>query len=505
MNVGIGELKRLGREIHRLEQISALLGWDQETYMPVKAIGDRAEQQSLIQGIIHSKITDSGLGKFLKDLGADLESLDVAGDYSDIDRALIRHTARIYKKAVKLPKDLVERTAREESISQARWIDARRNSDFSIFAPHLKVILDLKRETADLLGYDDERYDALLDDYEPWMKTREIVEVFSKFQKELREFIEKINSSNTRIDDSFLYGDYDIEKQEAFGKEILSSMGYDFNRGRLDVSAHPFTTSLGYDDTRLTTRYKKNNFKTGIFGIIHECGHGLYELGFPDKIKGTLLADGTSMGIHESQSRMWENIIGRSRSFWKTFFPKLRGYFPEVLKGVSLDEFHRAVNVVLPTLIRVEADEVTYNMHIIIRFNLERRLLNEELAVDELPGAWNHEYGTYLGIEPENDSEGVLQDIHWSGGMIGYFPTYTLGNLYAAQFYNTLKEEIPDLESELERGNLKIVLDWLREKIHRHGSVYSASDLCRMVTGESVNPGYFMSYLDNKYRHIYDL
>ena len=505
MQNNMKKLKELGHEIHRLEQISALLGWDQETYIPKGAVNDRAEQQSVIQGILHSKITNPELGKILKGLGADLNSLNVNGNYSDTDRALIKNTARIYSKNVKLPKSLVEREAKETSIAQAKWVEARKKSDFSLFSPHLDLILQLQREKADLLGYEDERYDALLDDYEPWMKTKEIVEVFSKFQGKLKSFIDRIVSSKTSIDDSFLYKGYDNEKQKAFGVEILNSMGYSFTRGRLDVSAHPFTTTIGYDDIRITTRYNKNNFKTGIFGIIHEGGHGLYELGFSEEIRGTILAEGTSMGIHESQSRLWENVIGRSKPFWKAFFPKLKAFFPEPLNGVSPDQFYRAVNIVKPSLIRVEADEVTYSMHIIIRFNLERKLLNGELSVDMLPDAWNREYGEYLGIEPENDAEGVLQDIHWSGGMIGYFPTYALGNLYAAQIYDTLKKEVKDLDSKLEEGNLKVVLDWLRKHVHRYGSIYNASELCKKVTGETLNPDYFMNYLESKYKQVYDL
>ena len=505
MQSNIDKLKQMGSEIHRLEQISALLGWDQETYIPKGAVNDRAEQQSVIQGILHSKITDPELGKVLKELGADLDSLKIKGDYNDVDRSLIKNTARIYSRNVKLPKSLVKKEARETSIAQANWIEARKSSDFSLFAPHLDTILKLEREKADLLGYENERYDALLDDYEPWMKTKEIVEIFSKFQKPLKLFIDRIVNSKTHIEDSFLYKDYNTEKQKAFGVKILKSMGYSFTRGRLDVSAHPFTTSIGYDDIRITTRYNKNNFKTGIFGIIHEGGHGLYELGFSKEIRGTILAEGTSMGIHESQSRLWENVIGRSMTFWKAFLPELKTFFPEPLNGVSLEQFYRAVNVVRPSLIRVEADEVTYSMHIMIRFNLERRLLNGELSVDMLPKAWNHEYKDYLGIEPGNDADGVLQDIHWSGGMIGYFPTYALGNLYAAQIYDTLKGEVKNLDSELEKGNLKVVLDWLREHIHRYGSTYTARELCEKVTGETLKPDYFMKYLESKYKQVYNL
>ncbi len=505
-------LRKIGSELVRISQISALLGWDQETYMPREGIEDRAVQQALISGWQHDKLTDPEIGKALEALGVDLEvekleltQFDSITGLNEQDRAFIREMARNYRREKKLPKSLVEKFARETSISQSKWVEAREKSDFDIFAPHLERILSIEKEMAGLIGYDSEPYDALLDTYEPWMSTKELVDVFDRFEAPLKDLVKRIVNSHEEIDERFIHSRYNIRKQEAFGKEILEAMGFDFNRGRLDVSAHPFTTTIGFSDVRLTTRYSEDNLKDAIFGIIHEGGHGLYELGFSGKLKGNILADGASMGIHESQSRLWENIIGRSYNFWVAFYPKLTEYFEDTLKGVPLESFYRAINVVKPSLIRVMADEVTYNLHILVRFKIERGLLNNEISVNELPRVWNDEYEYLLGVRPENDSEGVLQDIHWSLGYIGYFPTYSLGNLYSAQFYAKMRKYVENLDEEIRRGNLRPVLAWLRENIHQYGKVYPASVLCKRVTGESLNPRYFIDYLEDKYSAVYGL
>ncbi len=508
----LDNLKEVGKELTRIEQISALLGWDQETYMPKGGIIDRAEHQAVIKGWEHSKITDPSIGEALKVLGIDievsrLESAQFEGlsDLSVEDRAFVREIARLYRREKKIPKEIVEKLARETSISQSRWVEAKERNDFSLFAPSLESVVGIEKEISELVGYETEPYDALLDAYEPWMTTKALIDVFGKFESDLRAFIKRITSAETGIDDSFLYRDYNIRKQEAFGREVLESMGFDFNNGRLDISAHPFTTTIGFSDIRLTTRYNESNFKDAIFSIIHEGGHGLYEQGFPEKLRGNILANGASMGIHESQSRLWENIIGRSLSFWIGFYPRLLEYFGDELKGISVKDFYRAVNTVTPSLIRVLADEVTYNLHIMIRFKIERALLNNEISINEVPRLWNSEYEYLLGVVPSNDSEGVLQDIHWSLGYFGYFPTYSLGNLYSAQFYRKMMLDIPNLDEEIERGNLKPVLAWLRENIHRYGQVYPAHELCERVTGEKLDSRYFMEYLYNKYEDIYNL
>jgi carboxypeptidase Taq len=504
MQKSIEKLKELTKDVVLLEHAVATLSWDQETYMPSKAIGEKGEQLALLQGILHEKITSPGVGRLLDDLGANDNTPEgKSASISPTDSAYIKETYRQYKIQTRLSKKLVTDLALETSLSQAAWIEARKKSDYSIFAPHLTKVLELTKQKAESIGYENTPYDALLDEFEPWTSTKEVADIFQSTQPWLTEFIGKIKDTD-QVDDSFLLKDFDISKQEVFGRKVLMDMGYSYDRGRLDISVHPFTTTLGRDDVRLTTRYQKDFFKTGLFGIIHECGHGLYELGFGEAVKNNLLASGTSLGIHESQSRTWENVIGRSYSFWKYYYPELQKYFPENLTDISVEKFYRGINKVEPSLIRVEADEVTYNLHIILRFQLEQELISGSLSVNDLPGAWNSKTKDFFGITPPNDADGVLQDIHWPMGAFGYFPTYALGNLYSAQFSAIMKNEI-DVNGSLEKGNLINVLSWLREKIHVHGASKTASELALDITGEKLNPEYFKNYLENKYKQIYNL
>lgn len=504
MRKTIMRMKELTKDIVLLEHAIATLSWDQETYMPTAAIGEKGEQLALLQGILHEKITSSEIGKLLNDLGA--EDNNPAGKFeSDIptDSSYIKETFRQYKIQTRLSKKLVTDLALETSLSQAAWIEARKKSDFSLFQPHLEKVLELTKQKAEAIGYRDTPYDALLDEFEPWTTTKEVADIFGSIQPWLTEFIGEISNAK-QIDDSFLLKDFDVSKQEVFGRKVLQDMGYSYDRGRLDVSVHPFTTTLGRDDVRLTTRYQKDFFKTGLFGIIHECGHGLYELGFGDDVKGNLLASGTSLGIHESQSRTWENVIGRSYSFWKYYYPVLQKYFPENLEDISIDDFYKGINKVESSLIRVEADEVTYNLHIILRFQLEQKLISGSLSVKDLPEAWNTKTKDFFGITPDSDANGVLQDIHWPMGAFGYFPTYALGNLYSAQFSAVMEKEI-EVEGSLGDGNLVNILNWLREKIHIFGASKSAEELALDISGEKLNPEYFKNYLENKYKRIYNL
>jgi len=504
MEITIEKLKELTKDVVLLEHAIATLSWDQETYMPPLAIGERGEQLALLQGLLHEKITSSEIGKLLDDLGADEDNPAGQLEYkAPIDRAYIKETFRQYKIQTRLSTKLVKDLALETSLSQAAWIEARKKSDFTLFQPHLEKVLNLTKQKAEAIGYKDTPYDALLDEFEPWSSTQEVSNIFDSIQPWLTDFLGKIYNAK-QVDDSFLLKDFDISKQEAFGRKVLEDMGYTYDRGRLDVSVHPFTTTLGGNDVRLTTRYQKDFFKTGLFGIIHECGHGLYELGFNENLKGNLLASGTSLGIHESQSRTWENVIGRSYSFWKYYYPILQKYFPENLNNINIDEFYRGINKVEPSLIRVEADEVTYNLHIILRFKLEQELISGSLKVKDLPEAWNKKTEEFLGIRPKNDANGVLQDIHWPMGAFGYFPTYALGNLYSAQFSSVMEKEI-DVSGSLENGNLINILNWLREKIHSHGASKTAEELALGITGEKLNPEYFKNYLENKYKQIYTI
>ncbi len=504
MNSSLEKLKEIDREIQLLEHTTALLGWDQETYMPEKAIDERAQQQSLLSGIMHDKLTGKETGALLSSLGITDPSKAAESSFSELDRAFLRKFSRDYYRETKIPKELVVDFSREASLSQAAWIEARKKSDFSVFAPHLEKLLELTKEKAEKIGYPAHPYDALLAEYAPFATTSYVKKIFETLKPKLRDLVKEI-SRTEQVDDSFLKKKYPADLQEKFGREILLDLGYEFDRGRLDVSAHPFTTTLGFDDIRLTTRYSEDSFKSGLFGIIHECGHGLYELGIDREIAGTVLAQGTSLGIHESQSRTWENMIGLSLPFWRYYYPKLQKVFPSQLEGITVDQFYRGINRSEPSLIRIDADEVTYSLHIILRFELELQMISGELKVRDLPDAWNSGMKDLLGITPSNDAEGVLQDVHWSFGAIGYFPTYALGNLYGAQFYRKMDRDLGGIDEIMERGDFKKILGWLRDNIHRHGSIYTAEELCMNATGETLNPDYFIDYLEKKYSGIYGL
>ena len=493
----LDRLKQLDREVHLLEHVTLLLQWDQETCMPAGAVAERADQLALLEGEVHARRTTSEMG----DLIAAAES---RSGLSELDRALVRELRRSYDRATRLPADLVKAMARQSSVNHASWVEARGKSDFSIFRADLKHTLELTREKADCLGFEDTRYDPLLDEFEPWMTTTELRGVFDSLRAPLVDLLQRITASEVELDDSVLRRDYDVTVQRAFSDHLLAALGFSSHTGRLDVSAHPFSTTLGASDGRLTTRFYPNLLSASIFGTIHECGHGLHGLGVAPELATTELGDGTSLGICESQSRFWENLIARRRAFWEHFYPQLQPRFP-ALADVDLDRFYRAVNAVKPSLIRVEADEVTYNLHILLRFGLERRLVDGEIAVADVPDAWREESRELLGIVPERDADGVLQDIHWSMFLIGYFPTYTLGNLYGAQFHATMARELPDWEEQVRRGEFAHILGWLRERIHRHGRVYSATEICRRVTGEPLAARHFLDYLERKFGELYRL
>ena len=504
MSGALDELKEAGREIYLLGHAGAVLGWDQETYMPPAAVEERSEQLSLLEGLLHDRLTDSSLKRLFAELGATEENPGGTAAETDVDRGYVRKFFRDYTLAAKLPKKLVVELARQSSIGQNRWAEARKKSDFSIFEPVLTRLLELSREKAGLYGYEDHPYDALVDQYEPDMRTAKIKEVFDGLIPGLKSLLSKIGAAG-QVDDGFLHAAYPVELQRQFCREILEDIGYDFRRGRLDESAHPFTTTLGADDVRVTSRYNDSFFPTGLFGVIHECGHGLYELGFSDEIRGNILADGASLGIHESQSRTWENIIGRSRFFWQRYFPRLVELFPQPLLDTEEKGFFRAVNKAEPSFIRIDADEVTYNLHIALRFGLELDMISGDLPVRNLPDEWNRRFKDLLGLTPPDDAQGVLQDIHWSFAAFGYFPTYTLGNLYGAQFFTALKSNYPDWEERIRTGDFSTLLEWMRERIHRHGSVYTSEELCERVTGAGLDPRNFIDYLNDKFGSVYEL
>lgn len=504
MNKDLENLYDLDKQIQVLRHANAVLGWDQEVYMPEKGISERGEQLAVLEGIIHEKTCSDQAGELLDKLGiVDGKYLSDSG-LTEADKAFIRNFERNYSRNIKIPEKMVKDFARETSVAQQAWGKARAESEFSKFAPHLEKLVDLSREKAELLGYKEHPYDPLLDEFEPWTSTSEIDAVFSDLEKSLVPFVSMI-AATEQVDDAFLLRKFDIKRQEDFSRFMLTKMDFHTDRGRLDVSTHPFTTTLGPDDIRITTRYSEDFFKTGIFGTIHECGHALYELGFNPEFAGSNLADCPSLGIHESQSRTWENMIGRSLEFWGHFFPILQSHFPDALADVDTEKFYRGVNKVEPSLIRVEADELTYSLHIILRFNIEKELIKGNIKVMDLPEIWNTGMKDMLGITPANDAEGVLQDIHWSFGGFGYFPTYALGNLYGAQFFNKMLKDLPDLKEEIASGDLLPAKMWLAQNIHNAGSLYSAEDLCQKVTGKKLDSSYFMNYIRQKYTDIYNL
>ena len=504
MSGALDELKEAGREIYLLGHAGAVLGWDQETYMPPAAVEERSEQLSLLEGLLHDRLTDSRLKKLFDELGATEENPAGTAAESEVDRGYVRKFFRDYTLATKLPKKLVVELARQSSIGQNRWGEARKESDFSLFEPVLTKLLELSREKAELYGYENHPYDALIDQYEPGMRTAKVKKVFDDLIPGLKNLLGKIETAE-QVENGFLHAAYPVELQRQFSREVLEDIGYDFERGRLDDSAHPFTTTLGADDVRVTSRYNDSYFPTGIFGVVHECGHGLYELGFSDEIRGNILADGASLGIHESQSRMWENIIGRSRFFWQRYFTRLGELFPQPLLDTDEEAFFRAINKVEPSFIRIDADEVTYNLHIALRFGLELDMISGKLPVRNLPDEWNRRFTDLLGLTPADDAEGVLQDIHWSFAAFGYFPTYTLGNLYGAQFFSALERDLPDWAELIRTGDFSSLLTWMRERLHRHGSVYTSEELCERVTGAALDPRHFIQYLNEKFGSVYEL
>ncbi len=488
------ELYGLTREITTLSSCMAVLDWDERTYMPPNGSENRANQVALLAGMVHDRLTSSRIGEIINELL--YNGLDPAHD--DIDSANLREIKRAYDRAVKVPKSLVEELSRTITLSQRVWQDAREKSDFTAFKPWMEKVVKLKRQEAEAVGYDGTPYNAMLDDFEPGATTEQITKVFAGLRNELVDLIARIKSSGNGPDGSIITRDYPIDRQKKFGMDVAAAIGFNFESGRLDLTVHPFCTGFGPGDIRITTRYNKNHFPGAFFGIMHEAGHGIYEQGLLDKYYGTPCGESTSLGIHESQSRMWENMVGRNKSFWKHFFSKAQSMFPKALKDVTLDQFHSAVNDVKPSYIRVEADEATYNLHILLRFEMESAFFNGDIKVADVPAIWNEKFEKYFGIKPPNDKEGCLQDVHWSAGLIGYFPTYTLGNLYAAQFFAKAGEDLGDLDSQFAEGDFSQLHDWLRKNIHQHGQRYRAEDLVKKVTGKPLSHQPLMDYLNAK-------
>jgi carboxypeptidase Taq len=484
-----------------LQRASAVLEWDQQTYMPPSGAAARAEQIATLQEMAHNLFTSDRVGKLLEDLSPLAAQLAYESD----DASLVRVTRREYEKRRRLPDALVAERARTAALAHAAWEIARAESDFDHFRPHLEKIVDLSIQVAEALGYEEHIYDALLDLYEPEVKTAQVASIFGEMKAALMPLVQAISERLDAVDDGVLEGHFELARQQELGSQVLGQMGFDFARGRQDTSTHPFTTSFSPDDVRLTTRFDPQRLPPALFATIHEGGHALYEQGLPAAFVRTPLCDGASMGVHESQSRMWENVVGRSLSFCQYLLPHLRALFPGTFDALNAEALYRAVNCVRPGLIRVEADEVTYNLHIFLRFEIEQDLLTGQLQVADLPEQWNARMNAYLGQTPPNDALGVLQDVHWSGAMFGYFPTYSLGNLLSVQFFEQALSTIPGIPDQIARGEFAPLLSWLREHVHSQGARFTPGELVSRVTGSPMTARPFLAYIGEKYARLYDL
>ncbi len=496
------KFKELVGDLNDLHQAQSLAQWDMQTQMPEKGSGPRGKQLVTLGKMAHELLTSGQMREYMDSLRSPAGQQSL----SEADRALIREMADKFDKATKLPTELVKRYDEAQARGFNIWIRARKANDFESFKGIMQELVDISRERAEALGYEKDPYDALMDGYEKGATVDQVDPLFDGLKDELITLVKAIKDSGRKPDEKLFKYTYPEEAQLAFSREILDAMGYDFSRGRLDKSAHPFTTELGgCMDVRITVRSQSNNPLECISTALHEGGHALYEQGISEEYLGTPLGSGTTLGIHESQSRLWENNVGRSLPFWQHFFPVMKRHFPDQLEEYDVESFYHVMNKVQPSLIRTEADEVTYNLHIMLRYEMEKDLINNRLQVADVPKVWNAKLQEYLGITPDSDANGCMQDVHWAEGYFGYFPTYALGNLYAAQFYRTAKTKIPNLEQKIAQGNLTDLHNWLRENIYKHGKTKTATQLAEEITGEPLNPQYFVDYLWEKYGDIYSI
>ena len=494
------KLKTLVGEVADLNAIQALVSWDQETYMPAGGAEARGQQLATLGGLTHQKFTEPEIGELIEDVKKELADADPDSD----DARYIKVLSKDYDEATKVPSEYVARFAHLTTRAHESWAKARAESDFSIFEDDLAEIVKMRQEYISFFPPKDHPYDTLLDQFEPGMKTADVQEIFARLREKQVELLKAIADAK-QVDDSFMHLNYAEEKQWDFGVEVATKFGYDWQRGRQDKSVHPFTTSFGINDVRITTRFMEDYVASALFSTMHEAGHGLYEQGINQAYERTPLRDGASLGVHESQSRLWENLVGRSLPFWEHFYPRLQELFPSQLGNVQVGAFYKGINKVEPSLIRVEADEATYNMHIMLRLELEIAMIEGSVAIKDLPALWNSKMEEYLGVTPTNDAEGVLQDIHWSFGGLGYFSTYALGNLISVQLWEKINEAVPDLDEQIHAGKFDALLGWLRENVHVHGRKYEPQELVQKVTGSKITPEPYLRYLETKYSKIYGL
>jgi carboxypeptidase Taq len=487
------------REASLLGSVKSLLAWDERTKMPHAGAAHRAAQMALISRLAHEKFTSPRIDELLQTV----EASDLLADPLSPPAVNIRETRRLYDRRRKLPPSLVEELTRTAALAHAAWVQARSQSDFSIFHPWLDKTIALKQNEANCIGYHDSPYDALLDAFEPGETSRQLTLLFAQLRQPLVDLVAAVVACGRTAPLEILQRNYPIDAQKAFAHSAAERIGFDFSAGRLDITVHPFCSGIGPGDTRLTTRYDGRYFADAFFSVLHEAGHGMYHQGLDPAHAGTPMGEPVSLGIHESQSRLWQINVGHSRAFWQYFFPKAKEAFPEALHDVTPADWHFAINDIRPSLIRTEADDATYNLHILLRMELEQAMITGDLAAADLPAAWNQKMRDYLGLAPPDDAKGCLQDIHWSSGYFGYFPTYTLGNLAAAQLMEQARTDLGDLDAPFARGEFRPLLDWLREKIHRHGKRYKARDLIRHITGKDLSPQPLMTYLRQKTSDLY--
>jgi carboxypeptidase Taq len=488
----LAQLKeRLGR-ITDLERVARLLSWDQQTMMPGAGAGHRADHMATLRRLSHELLVADETGRLLEQLRPQEESLEPGSD----DGALLRLVRRDYEKAVRVPADLRAEMARASAEARPVWVKAKAESDFASFLPALERAIELRLQYIACFDDVDEPYDVLLDDFEPETTTAEVTAIFDELKPEVVPLIAALRDEE--VDDAFLTGTFPVDRQEAIAKEVVALFGMRPDSWRLDPTEHPFASGTGVDDIRLTTTYDPQTLKS-LFSTMHEYGHGLYGHQAPRHLGRLPTGGPASLGIHESQSRLWENLVGRSRPFWRLFYPRLQQTFPEQFGGVELDRFFAAINRVKPSLIRVRADEVTYGMHVILRFELEQDIVNGRVELRDLPEAWNAKMGEYLGVEVPDDARGVLQDTHWASGLIGYFPTYLLGTVMSVQIWERVKDDVPDLEERVERGEFAALREWLGEHVHAHGRKFPPQETLRRAIGATIDAKPYVAYLRSKY------
>jgi carboxypeptidase Taq len=496
------ELVRRSRELGVINSCAAVLNWDHQTYMPARGGALRGDQLAFLASLAHQKFTDPKVGELL----AAVEGSDLVRDPESDAAANVRELRRAHDRAAKLPPALVAELARVTTEAQQVWEQAKKKNDYPSFRPLLARILELKRQEADAVGYRTHRYDALIEEYEPGTTVAELKTLFAGLTAELAPLVRAIVAAPKQPDASVLEREYPADRQKVFAEAAAAAIGFDFRAGRLDTTAHPFCSGFGPGDCRITTRYNPRFFNEAFFGVLHETGHAMYEQGLPAEHFGTPLGAACSFGIHESQSRLWENQVGRGRPFWEHFFPRLKQTFPAALADVLPETFYFAINRVKPSLIRVEADEATYNLHVALRFELELALLSGDLTPADLPGAWNDRFEALFGLTVPDDARGCLQDIHWSFGGIGYFPTYTLGNLYAAQLMQAVRLDCgAALDDDFRRGEFGRLKGWLGEHVYRHGQRFRAGELCRRATGTPLSPEPFVRSLREKFGSLFEV